>query len=74
MLLLDFGGSFTLLIPNGTVFADNTVTVEVQKRETTNGQPLTFMKFVFNNPTSELSAPVLQVRIEFCNSVTVFQI
>ena len=69
VLLLDFGGSFTLLIPNGTVFADNTVTVEVQKRETTNGQPLTFMKFVFNNPTSELSAPVLQVRIEFYSSV-----
>ena len=63
MLLLDFGGSFTLLIPNGTAFSNNTVTVEVQKRETSNGQPLTFMKFAFPSPPLELSAPVLQVNI-----------
>ena len=60
VLLLDFGGSFTLLIPNGNVFTGNTVQCEVEKRETTRGQPLTFMKFAFSSPPLELSAPVLQ--------------
>ena len=60
VLLLDFGGSFTLLIPNGNAFTGNTVQCEVEKRETTRGQPLTFMKFAFSSPPLELSAPVLQ--------------
>ena len=60
VLLLDFGGSFTLLIPNGNAFTANTVQCEVEKRETTRGQPLTFMKFAFSSPPLELSAPVLQ--------------
>ena len=60
VLLLDFGGSFTLLIPNGNAFTGNTVQCEVEKRETTRGQPLTFMKFAFASPPLELSAPVLQ--------------
>ena len=62
MLLLDFEGSFTLLIPNvehGKAFRANSANVEVQRKD--NGQQqLTFMKFTFSNPPMEISAPVLQ--------------
>ena len=63
VLLLDFEGSFTLLIPNvehGKAFRANSANVEVQRKD--NGQQqLTFMKFTFSNPPMEISAPVLQV-------------
>ena len=62
VLLLDFEGSFTLLIPNvehGKAFRANSANVEVQRKD--NGQQqLTFMKFTFSNPPMEISAPVLQ--------------
>lgn len=61
VLLLDFDGSFTLLIPGvepGKAFRSNQVNVEVQKKEINNGH-LTFMKFVFPSPSMEISAPVL---------------
>ena len=71
VLLLDFDGSLTLLIPNvehGKAFRTNQATIEVQRKD--NGQQqLTFMKFQFSNPPMEISAPVLQVRIS-CHFLT----
>ena len=63
VLLLDFDGSFTLLIPGVEplkAFRTNTVNVEVKKKDINNGQQqLTFMKFQFASPQMEISAPVL---------------
>ena len=63
VLLLDFDGSFTLLIPGVEplkAFRTNTVNVEVKKKDINNGQQqLTFMKFQFSSPPMEISAPVL---------------
>ncbi|TRY77375.1 hypothetical protein TCAL_14770 [Tigriopus californicus] len=62
-LLLDFNGSFTLLIPNvenGQAFRVNSTSMEIQSRSLSNGQKLTFMKFQFRDPPTEIVAPVLQ--------------
>ena len=62
ILMLDFGGSFNLLLPNvreHQVFRTNSTDIEVQVRPMTNGQKLTFMRFVFRNPPTQISAPVL---------------
>ena len=63
VLLLDFDGSFTLLIPGVEplkAFRTNQVNVEVKKKDINNGQQqLTFMRFQFADPPMEISAPVL---------------
>ena len=65
VLLLDFDGTFALLIPNikeGVAFEGNTTNVEVQRKHLGNGQTLTFMKFQFQSPPTEITAPVLDNR------------
>ena len=62
VLLLDFDGKFTLLIPNiemGKAFRINKAEVEVQTRDLEGGHKLTFMKFIFQSPQLEIKAPVL---------------
>ena len=62
VLLLDFDGKFTLLIPNiepGKAFRIQKADVEVQTKELEGGHKLTFMKFTFQSPALEIKAPVL---------------
>ena len=63
VLLLDFDGSFTLLIPGVEplkAFRTNQVNVEVEKKDINQGQQqLTFMKFTFPSPSMVIKAPVL---------------
>ena len=63
VLLLDFDGRFTLLIPSVeplNAFRTNQVNVEAKKKDINNGQQqLTFMRFQFADPPMEISAPVL---------------
>ena len=60
--MLDFGGAFTLFIPNmeGNFFQTCTTEVEVQVKPISNGTDLTYMKFVFQSPAMEIVAPVLE--------------
>ena len=57
VLMLDFGGAFTLFVPNmeGNFFNVCTTEVEVQVKPTSDGTNLTYMKFVFQSPILELS-------------------
>ena len=62
VLLLDFDGKFTLLIPNievGKAFRINKADVEVQTKDLESGHKLTFMRFIFQSPQLEIKAPVL---------------
>ena len=54
VLLLDFGGSFNLYIPNmdpstgdQSIYRTNTTNIEVVLKKMSNGEKLTFMRFVF---------------------------
>ena len=54
VLLLDFGGSFNLYIPNmdpstgdQSLYRTNTTNIEVVLKKMSNGEKLTFMRFVF---------------------------
>ena len=64
VLMLDFGGAFTLFVPNmeGNFFNVCTTEVEVQVKPTSDGTNLTYMKFVFQSPILEIVAPVLEDR------------
>ena len=64
VLMLDFGGAFTLFVPNmeNNCFHVCTTEVEVQVKPTTDGRNLTYMKFVFQAPPLEIVAPVLEDR------------
>merc|ERR1712223_623451 len=64
VLMLDFGGAFTLFVPNmaNNIFNVCTTEVEVQVKPTSDGRDLTYMKFVFQAPPLEIVAPVLEDR------------
>ena len=81
ILVLDFGGSFNLFIPNmdgagagrdHSLFRTNTTNIEVVLKKMSNGAELTFMRFVFPN-SPEISAPVLdnqKVRVTIANNAS----
>jgi len=65
VLVLDFVGEFSLLIPNielGKAFRVNQANVELEIKEIEGGLQVTFIKFAFESPRMEIKAPVLSDR------------